>query len=120
MAVDVREKLKNDKLIFDGAMGTMLQNRGLKIGQLPEALNITSSDVVIDIHKKYIKAGADIITTNTFGANKYKLIDSNYTVKEVIDAAIGNARKAIEDEDIYIALDIGPIGELLEIGRAHV
>lgn len=114
MAVDVREKLKNDKLIFDGAMGTMLQNRGLKIGQLPEALNITSSDVVIDIHKKYIKAGADIITTNTFGANKYKLIDSNYTVKEVIDAAIGNARKAIEDEDIYIALDIGPIGELLE------
>lgn len=114
MAVDVREKLKNDKLIFDGAMGTMLQNRGLKIGQLPEALNITSPDVVIDIHKKYIKAGADIITTNTFGANKYKLIDSNYTVKEVIDAAIGNARKAIEDEDIYIALDIGPIGELLE------
>lgn len=114
MAVDVREKLKNDKLIFDGAMGTMLQNRGLKIGQLPEALNITSSDVVIDIHKKYIKAGADIITTNTFGANKYKLIDSNYTVKEVIDAAIGNARKAIEDKDIYIALDIGPIGELLE------
>ncbi|MDD2447332.1 MAG: homocysteine S-methyltransferase family protein [Tissierellia bacterium] len=112
--MDVREKLKNDKLIFDGAMGTMLQNRGLKIGQLPEALNITSSDVVIDIHKKYIKAGADIITTNTFGANKYKLIDSNYTVKEVIDAAIGNARKAIEDEDIYIALDIGPIGELLE------
>lgn len=114
MAVDVREKLKNDKLIFDGAMGTMLQNRGLKIGQLPEALNITSSDVVIDIHKKYIKAGADIITTNTFGANKYKLIDSNYTVKEVIDAAIGNAKKAIGDKDIYIALDIGPIGELLE------
>lgn len=114
MAVDVREKLKNDKLIFDGAMGTMLQNRGLKIGQLPEALNITSSDVVIDIHKKYIKAGADIITTNTFGANKYKLIDSNYTVKEVIDAAIGNAKMAIGDKDIYIALDIGPIGELLE------
>lgn len=114
MAVDVREKLKNDKLIFDGAMGTMLQNRGLKIGQLPEALNITSPDVVIDIHKKYIKAGADIITTNTFGANKYKLIDSNYTVKEVIDAAIGNAKMAIGDKDIYIALDIGPIGELLE------
>lgn len=113
-AVGLREKLKKDKLIFDGAMGTMLQTMGLKVGELPESLNITSPEIVIGVHKKYIAAGADIITTNTFGANSYKLKDSGYSVKEIIAGAVENAKKSIGDRDLYIALDIGPIGELLE------
>lgn len=112
--MDIREKLKNDILIFDGAMGTMLQNRGLKIGELPELLNISSPNIIVDIHRSYIDAGANIITTNTFGVNRIKLKDSIYTVEDIIGAAVKNAKEAIEDKDLYIALDIGPIGELLE------
>lgn len=112
--MDIREKLKNDILIFDGAMGTMLQNKGLKIGELPEILNITSADIVEDIHRSYIDAGANIMTTNTFGVNRIKLKDSIYTVEEIIHAAVKNAKNAIGDKDVSIALDIGPIGELLE------
>lgn len=110
----IKERLKNDILIFDGAMGTMIQNKGLRLGELPEVLNITSPKSIIEIHKAYIDAGANVITTNTFGANEQKLKDSGYTVEEVIHNAILNGRKAIENENIYIALDIGPIGELLE------
>lgn len=114
MDVDIRERLKNEILIFDGAMGTMLQNRGLKTGEMPEVLNITSPDLIVDIHKKYIEAGSNIISTNTFGANQIKLKDSKYTVEDLIYSAVENAKKAIGDKDAYIALDIGPIGELLE------
>ncbi|MFY9483941.1 MAG: homocysteine S-methyltransferase family protein [Tissierellaceae bacterium] len=110
----IRERLKKDILIFDGAMGTMLQNRGLALGELPEALNIKSPESIIEIHQAYIEAGSQVITTNTFGANELKLKGSGYSVEEVIQAAVANARKAIGDRNIYIALDIGPIGELLE------
>ena len=112
--VGIRERLKKDILIFDGAMGTMLQNRGLALGELPEALNIKSPESIIEIHQAYIEAGSQVITTNTFGANELKLKGSGYSVEEVIQAAVANARKAIGDRNIYIALDIGPIGELLE------
>lgn len=110
----LREDLRDGILIFDGAMGTMLQNMGLKVGELPELLNIRSPELVVEIHKSYIKAGANIITTNTFGVNENKLKASDYTVEDIIHSAVENAKKAIGDKDIYIALDIGPIGELLE------
>lgn len=110
----VRDRLKESVIFFDGAMGTMLQDAGLKAGELPEALNITSAKTIIDIHRNYIAAGANIITTNTFGANEIKLKDTSYTVEEIIASAVENAKKSREDEDVYIALDIGPIGELLE------
>lgn len=114
MDVDIRNKLKDNILIFDGAMGTMLQNRGLKIGELPETLNITSPEIIIEIHEKYINAGANIITTNTFGSNEIKLKNSSNTVEEIIKAAVDNAKKAIGNKNVGVALDIGPIGELLE------
>lgn len=110
----IKKRLKNEILIFDGAMGTMLQNKGLKLGEIPETLNIKSKDTIIEIHKSYIEAGADIITTNTFGANELKLKNSEYTVEEVIHHAVLNAKKATKNKDVYIGLDIGPIGELLE------
>ncbi len=112
--MDARELIKERVVVFDGAMGTMLQKRGLKLGENPEIINFTNEDVVIDIHKEYIKAGADIITTNTFGANEIKLKNTPYSVEEVVTKAVTLAKKAISDEEVLIALDIGPIGELIE------
>lgn len=110
----LKEHLGKDIIIFDGAMGTMLQSSGLKAGELPELLNIKESEKIIEIHRRYIDAGADIITTNTFGANELKLKDSGYTVEQVIDEAVKNARMASRNKKALIALDIGPIGELIE------
>lgn len=105
-------------LVFDGAMGTMLQRAGLKLGEIPELLNFTNKEVIKDIHKKYIESGCNIITSNTFGANDYKMKDAPYSVCEIIDRAILNAKEASKGTDVLTALDIGPIGELLEpLGR---
>ncbi|MFA5576280.1 MAG: homocysteine S-methyltransferase family protein [Tissierellaceae bacterium] len=112
--VDIRERLKKEVLVFDGAMGTMLQTRGLKLGELPEVVNIEKPEMVRQIHRDYIDAGAMIITSNTFGANELKLKNSPYGLEDVIHAAVENAKIAIGHGDNYIALDIGPIGELLE------
>ena len=112
--MEVKEYIKNNILIFDGAMGTMLQNKGLKLGELPEELNIVSPNKVIGVHKSYIDSGAKVITTNTFGANKLKLKDSRYSDEEIISWAIKNAKEARGNSDVYIALDIGPLGQLLK------
>lgn len=103
-----------EHIILDGGMGTMLQNSGLEIGGVPELLNITNPELLISIHKKYIDAGADVIYTNTFGANSYKMKDTGYSVEELIASAIENARKASEGTKTLVALDVGPIGQLLE------
>lgn len=112
--VGIKEKLKEGILIFDGAMGTMLQSSGLQLGELPEMLNITDSKIIIQIHKAYIEAGANVITTNTFGANEIKLKNSNFSVEKIIHSAVENAKIATKNKQVYVALDIGPIGELLE------
>jgi 5-methyltetrahydrofolate--homocysteine methyltransferase len=103
-----------NKLVFlDGAMGTMLQRAGLKAGDIPEELNMTHPEIIREIHEKYIQAGADIITTNTFGACELKLKGSKYTVEDIITRAVELARQAAGEERL-VALDIGPIGQLLE------
>jgi 5-methyltetrahydrofolate--homocysteine methyltransferase len=101
-------------IYLDGAMGTMLQARGLKTGETPELLNLTSPDTLIEIHKEYIQAGSDIVYANTFGANSYKLEGCGHSVEEIITAGIKNAKKACEGTSALVALDIGPIGQLLE------
>jgi 5-methyltetrahydrofolate--homocysteine methyltransferase len=110
--VGLKEKLGKEILFFDGAMGTMLQKKGLKLGKMPEDLNIDNPDVIEEIHRLYVDSGADIITTNTFGANKLKLEHSSYSQEEIIKAAVLTAKKA--NPDGYVALDIGPLGQLLE------
>ena len=80
-------------VFFDGGMGTLLQKAGLKAGELPENWNITNPQPVIDIHKAYVEAGADIILANTFGANEFKYPDN---LEEIVEAGIRNAKKAIE------------------------
>ena len=112
--MDVKELLKKGYIVLDGAMGTMLQKKGMKMGVVPETLGITKPEWIIDIHKQYIEAGSDVIYANTFGANRYKLKGTGYSTEEIIKKAIENGRKACEGSKSYVALDIGPIGQLLE------
>ncbi|SDC28058.1 homocysteine S-methyltransferase family protein [Halanaerobium congolense] len=114
--MELKARLGKEVILFDGAMGTVLQQRGLKAGDVPEKLNIEKSKEIIDIHKSYLKAGAEILTTNTFGANALKMEEIDYSVEEVISAAVENARKAVVESGIEaaVALDMGPLGELLE------
>ena len=97
--------------IFDGAMGTMLQKKGLKAGAVPEELNIENPELITEIHREYINAGADFVTTNTFGANEKKLSHAKYPQEDIIRAAVACAKAA---GSAKVALDIGPIGELIE------
>ena len=112
----LEKKNKADKkyILLDGAMGTMLQASGLKLGQIPEVLSFTNEELLIGIHRQYVKSGSDIIYTNTFGGNRYKLEGCGYTVEQVIKKGIENARKACEGTDCIVALDLGPIGRLVE------
>ena len=116
--MDVREYIKNNILLFDGAMGTMLQQKGLKIGENPEVFGFKNPEKLMDIHSQYLEAGSNIITTNTFGANELKLNKLGYTVEEIVDNAVSMAKKSIEKSDKskprFVALDIGPIGEMME------
>ena len=114
----ITELLGKKMLFFDGAMGTMLQNSGLKAGDLPELLNITDPALITSVHKKYYDAGCNIATVNTFGANACKLKGSGYSAEQVITAAVNCAKAAREqsqnDDDQFIAMDMGPIGRLIE------
>lgn len=112
-----KEKLKSGEIIlFDGAMGTMLQKNGMKGGELPERYNIEKKEIVESIHREYLRAGAMVLTTNTFGANSHKLDETELTVDQVITEAVARAKAAIaaEGREAWIALDIGPIGQLME------
>lgn len=112
--MDFKTLLKNEFVYLDGAMGTVLQAKGLEMGGIPEVLNIEKPEWLTDIHKQYIEAGADIIYANTFGANRFKLAGCGFGVSEIIEAAVENAKAARGEKNVLIALDIGPIGQLLE------
>lgn len=114
MRIQTFQKYVEEKfLIFDGAMGTMLQAAGVEPGKNPVLLNLENPSLITDIHRQYIEAGANVITTNTFGANRRKLAGSGKGPAEVIAAGIRAAREAAGD-NAFVALDIGPIGELLQ------
>lgn len=111
----VLEKIKSGFTLLDGAMGTQLQKRGLKAGELPEEWNLTHGDLVLEIHKEYFEAGSDIVLSNTFGANILKFGDR---LEKIVAAAIKNAKSAAEEyshiKPRFVALDIGPLGKLLK------
>lgn len=102
-------------LIFDGAMGTMLQSAGLKPGECPEKMNVEDPEKILEIHSAYIEAGADVITTNTFGGNRIKLAEYGlgHKVEEVNVQAVEIARKAAGDKGRLIAASIGPTGHFV-------
>ena len=96
---------------FDGAMGTMLQERGLLPGESPELWGLAHREEIVQIHRAYLEAGADFLKTNTFGANRFKLEGSGHTVEEVVTAGVENALQAVEAcGHGTVFLDIGPQG----------
>lgn len=105
--------LNNGFVILDGAMGTVMQRMGLKTGKYPELLNFDAPEEIGSIHEKYVDCGSNVVYANTFGANRLKTAGCGKTVKELIEAAVANARKAVAGKAL-VALDIGPIGKLLE------
>lgn len=100
----------NDFTIFDGAMGTELIRLGMKPGELPELYNLTHPEIIMEIHKSYLLAGAQVITANTFGANRKKL-EGKADLRETVFAAVNAAREAGANK---VALDMGPIGAMLQ------
>ncbi len=108
----LRSEIGKRMLFFDGGLGSLLQVRGLAPGELPETWNLSKPSEIISIHREYLEAGADIILTNTFGANRFKYDN----LSEIVEAAVSNAKTAIKESGkrAYAALDLGPTGKLLK------
>ena len=106
----IREELRERRLIFDGGMGSLLQARGLAAGEAPELWNLLHPEQIAQVHRQYREAGADVLTANTFGANRLKLAGTPYQAAEIIAAGV---RLAKEAGGAYTALDMGPTGKLL-------
>lgn len=111
--------LSEKRLFFDGAMGTTLFAKGLRIGDIPETWNVLHPEVIREIHESYLEAGCQILKANTFGVSRYKVEGTPYTAPQLIKAGIALAREAAENVPTNIgkalvALDIGPLGKLME------
>ena len=105
---------QSNTILLDGGMGTMLQAAGLKLGARPEELNITDPALIEGIHGQYAAAGSRIVNANTFGASAHKLAGSTYTLEQIITTGIENCKRACAPYGALTALDVGPLGELLE------
>ena len=115
--MDILQELQKRILFCDGGMGSLLQEAGLKPGELPGTWNITRPEELVKIHRAYLEAGADIVTTNTFGVDRLKYNDSTeFQLEPVIRAAVANAKEAIRQsgKQAWIGLDMGPTGKLLK------
>ncbi len=113
--MNIRDFLRDNIVILDGGMGTLLQKAGLLPGEHPEMWNLTHPDEVQKIHRDYFDAGSNVVNTNTFGANSLKFSENE--LEEIIKAAIENAKLARDlsssKKEKFISLDIGPLGRLL-------
>lgn len=125
MAERITDLFGKKIIVCDGAMGTMMQKYGLKVGELPELLSFTHPEIIKEIHRSYYQAGSDFVSANTFGCNRFKLANSGYTVPQAVAQAVRLAKEAAEeftaqadDSDAsfgkFVALDLGPIGKLME------
>ena len=134
----LRERLGKELIYFDGGMGTLLQEKGLAPGELPETWNLTHPEEIREIHRRYIEAGSDIVLTNTFGANALKFHDEDCTLEEIVKSAVSHVKAAASavngaeggassetgagaenssagnGRKVYTALDVGPTGKLLK------
>ncbi len=114
MRKNIMDRIGREWLFFDGGTGSILQEKGLQPGELPETWNLLHPDRILDLHRGYLEAGADIYNTNTFGANRLKFPEN---LDEIVASAVKLAKEARtqagRDEDAYVALDIGPTGKLL-------
>ena len=114
--MEIRNYLKDNLIILDGGMGTLLQASGLKAGEYPERWNVTHPEVITKIHKDYYDAGSNVVSTNTFGANALKF--SLAELEDIIKHAVENAKTAKTQskggQRKWVALDIGPTGKMLK------
>ena len=114
MRKNIMDRIGREWLFFDGGTGSILQEKGLQPGELPETWNLLHPERILDLHRGYLEVGADIYNTNTFGANRLKFPEN---LDEIVTAAVKLAKEARtqagRDEDAYVALDIGPTGKLL-------
>ena len=106
--------MRNTITILDGGFGTMLQKQGILLGHNPALLCLEQPQAVTGIHRQYVEAGAQIVYANTFSANRLKLEGTGHSVEEVITVAIGCAKDACRGYGAKVALDIGPIGQLMQ------
>ncbi len=118
-----REEIGKELLFFDGGMGTLLQERGLKAGEVPETWNLLHPEVIEQINREYLLAGCNVVSANTFGVNRFKCKDLAYSVDELVGAGVRIARSAMVSvrdteggarQKMYCALDIGSLGKLLK------
>ncbi len=119
------ERLRKRPFLFDGAMGTLLHSRGIGMDISFDGINLSQPAVVADIHRAYIDAGADIIETNSFGANRYKLAEYGLQlqVREINHAAVNIARRVIDSafREVWLAGSVGPLGvRLAPLGRVSL
>lgn len=114
--MDFRKKLGKEIMFFDGAMGTVLQARGLKAGECPETWNLLHPEKIKQVHAQYLAAGCNIIKTNTFGANRFKEYIGEYSVGELVGAGVKLVKSAIEESgrEALSALSVGSLGKLME------
>lgn len=114
--MNIIDYMKTNVVILDGGMGTLLQSKGLKAGELPERWNLTHPEIITEIHRSYYEAGSDVVFANTFGANSLKFDKAE--LDAIIKAAINNAMAARDSfgdgKRRFVALDIGPTGKLLK------
>ncbi|MCI9270996.1 MAG: dihydropteroate synthase [Dorea sp.] len=115
----ITDRLGKELLFFDGGMGTLLQERGLRPGELPEIWNIEHTEEIFDIHRQYFEAGSDIVLANTFGANALKFHSDEYELEDIVTAAVVSAKEGAnfgvhDGREVYVALDVGPTGKLLK------
>ena len=114
--MNILDFIKDNFLFLDGGMGTLLQSRGLRPGELPECWNLSHPEEITAIHRAYYDAGSHVVNSNTFGANCLKFSDAE--LSSIVCAAIKNARTAADQSQSsqpkWVALDIGPLGRLLK------
>ena len=99
--------------LLDGGFGTMLQKQGIQLGHNPALLCLEQPEAVTAIHRQYAEAGSRILYANTFSANRLKLEGTGHSVEEIVTVAIGCAKDACRGTNAKVALDIGPIGQLM-------
>ena len=119
--MEFRDFMKNNIVLFDGAMGTQIQQLKIPAYYSPDEYSVRMPEQVEKIHLDYLLSGADVITSNSFGANAYKCSGKEISFEEIIETSISCARNARQKylsenpfREIYIAQDIGPIGALLK------
>src|SRR5215470_5519141 len=116
MAADLLSRIKHSPVLCDGAMGTLLYAKGIFINRSYDELNLSQPDMIRGVHHDYLQAGAEIIETNTFGANSFRLARHSLAdkVKDINRSGARLAREAAKSFDVWVAGSVGPLGTRIE------